>query len=77
MDYRVKLAETVQKEFGAALENGVVSKTGPDHNPIITVFYRLPSNLYYEKTGLQGENKRIVLEKLAKELYEELYDYKN
>lgn len=68
---RVLLAERIQSIYGKSVENGVVSKEGPDHNPIITVFYILPNGKRFEKTGIQGQNKKLVLEDLAKEIFEE------
>ena len=64
MENRKKLAEKHQKMFGTNLTGKVVKKEGRDHSPIITVEYDTQWGVF-QKTGLPGENQKIVFEKLA------------
>jgi len=48
----VELSEFSQKRWGKNIETRVIGKTGPDHNPIITVEVELPYGRIFTASGM-------------------------
>ena len=60
----VILSELCQAKFRASMETRVISKSGPDHAPIITVEIELPDGFKYTASGCnQKEAKKIAAQK--------------
>jgi len=63
------LNEKCQKKWGRNIETTVVSKTGSDHAPIITVEIATPRGLFQAK----GSNKKIAARNAANEALKYLF----
>lgn len=64
----IKLSEAVQEMYGQNIETRVVSKTGADHCPNITVEIELPNGDIYEATaGNKREAKQLAAQKALDE----------
>lgn len=58
----VLLSEKCQKYFGSNIETRIISKTGPDHHPIIWVEIELPDGSTFKASG---SNQKIAKQKAA------------
>lgn len=69
MNSIVILSELCQAKFRASMETRVISKSGPDHAPIITVEIELPDGFKYTASGCnQKEAKKIAAQKALDDL---------
>ena len=59
----VELSELVQRLTGKNIVTRVLSKSGPDHNPVITVEIELPDGAVYQA---EGANKKVAKQEAAK-----------
>lgn len=65
----ITLSERVQQMYGENIETRVLSKTGPDHCPTITVEIELPNGKIYKAQGSnKREAKQIAAERALKDL---------
>jgi len=64
-----ELAEKIQSIYGANIQTRVISKTGADHNPTITIEIELPNGDIYKASG---SNKRIAKRLAAEKALEDL-----
>ena len=63
------LSELCQAKFRTSMETRVVSKSGPDHAPVITVEIKLPDGFTYRASGSnQKEAKKIAAQKALDDL---------
>jgi len=65
----VKLAEIVQKQYGANIETQVIGKKGPEHCPEIEVEIIFPDGKFY--VG-KANNKKVAKQKAAQLALKEL-----
>lgn len=66
----VVLSEAVQRKFKQSLVTRVIDKSGPDHQPVITVEIELPNGQVYQASGAnQKVAKQIAAEKALSELF--------
>ena len=66
----IDLAETVQGVYGESIITRVTGKTGPDHNPIVSVEIELPDGRIF---SAQGINQRMAKQDAAKKALADLY----
>ena len=65
----VILSELCQAKFRASMETRVVSKSGSDHAPVITVEIALPDGFTYRASGSnKKEAKKIAAQKALDDL---------
>ena len=65
----VILSELCQAKFRASMETRVISQSGPDHAPVITVEIELPDGFKYTASGCnQKEAKKIAAQKALDDL---------
>jgi hypothetical protein len=64
-----ELSEEIQSMYGKPIQIEVTGKTGPDHDPLISVRITLPDNSIFEATG---KNKKIAKRQAAELALESL-----